>query len=97
MLVFELLEEDEELIGEIETLPVMVQRYTTKHFDADTVFVSLLVSVLPSVVMQISNIIVSIMERNKNIKVKYEGVEIQGLSKEDIIELLNKVACKKEK
>ncbi len=89
-------EENQNLINEIEALPVMVQKYSTKHFDADTVFVSLLVSILPCVVTQIANIIISIMERNKNIKVKYGGVEIQGLNKKDLMELLNTIADKKE-
>lgn len=95
MLTVEFLSEDTQSLAELKSLPTEIKEYKTKHFDADPVIVTLLVSITPIVVNQLGKVIISIINKNKNVKVKYKGMEIQGLSADQILKLLDKISADK--
>lgn len=90
--VIELSKNDSELVHELSSLNIPFEKCEGKYFDADTLIVTFIITVLPTVITQTTNIITAAIQRNKDIKIKYRGVEMQGLSKEDIFEVLERIS-----
>ena len=84
---------DEELINEIKLLcKNNVTELETKDFDGNGDVISLLVVIIPFIVKELSKILVSSIEAKKNIHILHNGTEISGLSKNEMIAMLEKIA-----
>lgn len=95
-LLIELNEDQEEIANQIRALDCEIEDMTVNHFNADPTVISFLIVVIPIVVTQLGEIIKTIVSNPSKGKVKIEGVEIEGFSYEETIELLNIVAKKNE-
>lgn len=84
---------ENKIIEEIKALNCKVQESKSDFFDADLNTVTLLVSITPAVVASLTNIIVSaISKEKKTTSFKYNGLELTGYSKKEILEILNLLA-----
>jgi len=70
----------------------IIEKFETKNFDLDSNTIALLIAVSPVIVTELARVITSAIEKKKNIKVKLKGMEFEGLSKEDVIGLLQELA-----
>ena len=91
-IIIELSHNDSQIMGELCNMDVPFEKCEGKQFDAETLIITLIISVLPTAITQICNIITTAIQRNKDMKVKYHGVEIQGFDKEDIFEILKRIS-----
>lgn len=95
-ILIELNENQKEIANQIRALDCEIEDMTINHFNADPTVISFLIVVTPVVVTQLGEIIKTIVSNPSKGKVKMEGVEIEGFSYEETIELLNIVAKKNE-
>ena len=93
-ILIELNEDQKEITEQIRALDCEIEDITISHFNADPTVISFLIAVTPTVVIQLGEIIKAIVNNPSKGKVKIEGVEIEGFSYEETIELLNIVAKK---
>lgn len=93
-ILIELNENQEEIANQIRSLNCKIEDMTISHFNADPTVVSFLIAVTPVVVTQISEIIKTIVSNPSKGKVKIGGVEIEGFSYDETLELLKLVAQK---
>ena len=93
-LLIELNEDQEEIANQIRALDCEIEDMTVNHFNTDPTVISFLIVVIPIVVTQLGEIIKTIVSNPSKGKVKIEGVEIEGFSYEETIELLSIVAKK---
>ena len=96
-ILIELNENEKELANKIKSLNCEIQEMTINHFNADPTIISFLVVITPVVVKQLGEIIKAIISTPSKGKVKMEGVEIEGFSYEETVELLSIMAKKNEK
>ena len=96
-ILIELNENQRELANKIKSLNCEIQEMTINHFNADPTIISLLVVITPVVVTQLGEIIKAIISTPSKGKVKIEGVEIEGFSYKETVELLSIMAKNNEK
>lgn len=91
-------ESENKIIEEIKALNCKVQESKSDFFDADLNTVTLLVSIIPAVVTSLATIIVAAISKvKKTATFKYNGLELTGYSKKEILEILNLLAEQNEK
>lgn len=96
MLVIEIPKTELELIDKVCSLNCEITTIKNKNFTADANIVTLIVAVTPCVLDALVSIITLLTEKNKNVKIKCDNIEISGLDKADILELLDELAKRKE-
>lgn len=94
--LIELNENQKVMADEIRTLNCEIEEMKINHFDADPTVISFLIVVTPVVVKQLAEIIKIMISSPSKGKVKIEGVEIEGFSYHETLELLNVIARKNE-
>lgn len=94
--LIELKESQLEIVNRIKALNCELEEMTINHFDADPTTLSFLIGVTPIVVTQLGEIIKLIIGSKSKGKVKIEGIEIEGFSYEETMEILNIIAEKNE-
>ncbi|WP_340678419.1 hypothetical protein [Paraglaciecola sp.] len=84
---------DSEFIETVKDIrDAAVTPLNTKSFDGMAELTSLVITVTPLIVRELSKIIVAQINAKKSIKVVKGGTEISGLSKDEIIEVLNSIS-----
>lgn len=76
-------------VNEIEFLKVDGQ-----GFDGAPTVLSILVAITPLLAPHISNILKSLIEKNKNVKVIHNGTEYSGMSPKEIAQLIKQISNK---
>lgn len=78
---------DQDLQQEIEALtPATVVR--GKSLDGTAGMMILVISLAPAIIKQLAAIVTSALERNKHIRLVYDGIEVQGVSEDALLEII---------
>jgi len=86
---------DEEVAKEIAAIdPTNFQIVKSRGFDGINDVISVVAVLSGVVVRELSKVIVATIERKKSIRVIHKGTEIAGLSKEELIRVLEKLSEK---
>ena len=89
-------ENDKELKNKIEELGCDIQEYKSEFFNGDVYTYTLLISITRDIVVPLAYIIVSAMSKYKKSKFKYNGIELEGYSAEEIEKILTVIAQKND-
>lgn len=89
-------ENDKELKNKIEELGCDIQEYKSEFFNGDVYTYTLLISITRDIVVPLAYIIVSSMSKYKKSKFKYNGIELEGYSADEIEKILTVIAQKND-
>ena len=66
------------------------------NFDGDTTLLAFLIAITPNIVIQLGEIIRTIIQNPSKGKIKINGVEIEGFTYEETMNFLDKIALGRE-
>lgn len=85
-----------ELINEIKKTGCDVTELKDNNFDGDPTMLTLLIAITPVIVDKLGKVIEAIIQNPSNGKIKINGLEIEGFTYEETINLLDKISTQKE-
>ena len=84
------------LINKINGINCNIVELKDNNFDGDTTLLAFLIAITPNIVIQLGEIIRTIIQNPSKGKIKINGVEIEGFTYEETMNFLDKIALGRE-
>jgi hypothetical protein len=98
MLLIEIAKSDLPMFDQFRSdYPSDVELVETDQFDGAVEFVHLLVDLAPLAVGSLATILVQTIQSRKHVVVKFQGIEVRGISETNAMKVLSEYAGKKKK
>lgn len=72
-------------------IPKDIELFESKKSDASKFFIEALVTLSTISIPYLAEIIIEKIKSNKHIELKYEGLEVKGISEDNVMEILDKL------
>lgn len=91
-IVFLVRENEYELINKIKDVCGSVSELKDSNFDGDSSLLALIITITPIMVTQLGEVIKTLIQNPSKGKIKINGIEIEGFTYEETLNLLDKVS-----
>lgn len=95
-IIFLVQDNDYELIEKIKDINCNVKELKDNNFDGDTTMLALLIAITPTIATQLGEIIKTIIQNPSKGKIKINGIEIEGFTYDETMNLIDKIVNNKE-
>lgn len=89
-------EKSPELVEKVKKVEGISTELRDNNFDGDQTMLAFLITVTPVVITQLAGIIKIIIQNSSKGKIKIDGIEIEGFTYEEVMEILEKISKTKE-